>query len=628
MTALRRSVSPALLSVLALATLSACASTTSVERSPEARAYGAFLVGVYAKGVDDPETAQRYLAAAQSLAPDSPVVARNSFSAAVAAGDLDAAAALAPQVVASDPANDLARLVAGAHAIKTQRYDVARRYLDFGDEQTFNALVARLLFAWAVTGEEGPRAGLAILDDGPNDVVFSNLALLTRAALMDQASDPGARAAFEAAFLASRPRGVAFGALGQHLERSGNDGDARAYYTAALELNPLDPTATAGLARLDAGEEAGPFAATPAEGAAYAFFAPALTYADHNQLAPAIINLRIALHLDPENDALRYQLGRTLSQGGDDAAARLELAKVSDASPYALDADIAEAFAYVRDDAQVDPALKTLERAIARTGAARATFAKADVLRGAERYADAFGLYDAMVADLDDAALETSDWRLFYARGVTSERLGKWTEAEADFRQALELSPNQPSVLNYLGYSLVDRGEKLDEAFALIRRAVAARPDAGHIVDSLGWAHFRLGEYDEAVRHLERAAALSPSDPTINDHLGDAYWRVGRQLEAAYQWRRALTLDPEPEMAQTIQIKLDEGLPPRQSTPVSDFEAFAPSDVDPFTLDASIGEAANPPSPRAAQPAFAPANPPIEVLPDDELLGGAPAAQP
>lgn len=153
-----------------------------------------------------------------------------------------------------------------------------------------------------------------------------------------------------------------------------------------------------------------------------------------------------------------------------------------------------------------------------------------------------------------------ADWRLFYSRGITFERTNRWPEAEKDFQLALELFPEQPFVLNYLGYSWVDQGLNLDEAKGMLRRAVELRPEDGFIVDSLGWAHYRLGEYDEAVLHLERAIELEPGDPVVNDHLGDAYWKVGRKREARYQWERARLFEPEDDVLATIEDKLANGL--------------------------------------------------------------------
>jgi Flp pilus assembly protein TadD len=171
--------------------------------------------------------------------------------------------------------------------------------------------------------------------------------------------------------------------------------------------------------------------------------------------------------------------------------------------------------------------------------------------------------YDRALEFTEDGA--RSEWFLHYARGISHEREKNWDNAEADFRAALALNPDQPQVLNYLGYSLVERKEKLDEALDMIERAVAAQPQSGYIVDSLGWVLYRLGRYEEAVEHMERAVALMPVDPVVNDHLGDVYWAVGRYREADFQWKRALSfIDPEDTDGEAdpvrIRRKIDVGL--------------------------------------------------------------------
>ena len=155
---------------------------------------------------------------------------------------------------------------------------------------------------------------------------------------------------------------------------------------------------------------------------------------------------------------------------------------------------------------------------------------------------------------------EKSLWSLYYYRGISYERDKQWPLAEADFKKSLQLYPEQPLVLNYLGYSWVDRGEHLEEALGMLRRATELRPNDGYIVDSLGWAHFKLGRYDEAVIELERAIDLKASDPVINDHLGDAYWKIGRKLEAKFQWNHARDLKPEPDDLKRILVKIDRGM--------------------------------------------------------------------
>lgn len=187
-----------------------------------------------------------------------------------------------------------------------------------------------------------------------------------------------------------------------------------------------------------------------------------------------------------------------------------------------------------------------------------AVIALGNILRAHEIYEDAEATYTKGIDTISE--LQSQHWLMLYFRGIARERLGKWELAEADFRKALELNEDQPLVLNYLGYSLVDQGLKLDEALGMIKKAVELRPTDGYIVDSLGWVYFRLGRYEEAVKELERAIELRPADPVINDHLGDAYWMVGRRNEARFQWNHARDLGPDAEELPKILEKIAEGL--------------------------------------------------------------------
>jgi Flp pilus assembly protein TadD len=209
---------------------------------------------------------------------------------------------------------------------------------------------------------------------------------------------------------------------------------------------------------------------------------------------------------------------------------------------------------------RTDEAKKRLEKLIADNPKdTEAIMALANILRGRKEFAQCGDVYGKAIANV--AVPEKSNWVMFYFRGICYERSKQWPKAEADLKKALDLYPDQPLVLNYLGYSWIDQGTNLEEGMNMIRRAVEQRPDDGYIVDSLGWANFRVGNYPEAVKELERAVELKPDDPTINDHLGDAYWRVGRVLEAHFQWSHAKDLKPEPEDLPKIEEKLKAGLP-------------------------------------------------------------------
>jgi Flp pilus assembly protein TadD len=208
---------------------------------------------------------------------------------------------------------------------------------------------------------------------------------------------------------------------------------------------------------------------------------------------------------------------------------------------------------------RADEAKKHLRQLIAENPKdLEAIMALGNVLRAHKEFAECADNYTKAI-DLVKTPSK-SNWTLFYFRGICYERSKDWPKAEADLKKALELYPDQPHVLNYLGYSWIDQGTNLDKGMEMIKLAVSKRPDDGYIVDSLGWAYYRLGNYEEAVKQLEKAIELKPEDPTINDHLGDAYWRVGRVLEARFQWAHARDLKPEADDLPKILAKLKDGL--------------------------------------------------------------------
>jgi len=189
----------------------------------------------------------------------------------------------------------------------------------------------------------------------------------------------------------------------------------------------------------------------------------------------------------------------------------------------------------------------------------------AGLMRRHKRFAESIDYYSKIISEIKNP--RKRDWTYWYARGTSYERISKWPEAERDLLKAMELHPDQPLILNYLGYSWVDQNKNLDRGLELITRAVQLKPDDGYIVDSLGWAYYRLGRYREAVEHLEQAVELRPSDPILNDHLGDALWRVNRKREARFQWQWALTLDPAKKSIEAIRKKLLVGLPDPAASP-------------------------------------------------------------
>ncbi len=272
-----------------------------------------------------------------------------------------------------------------------------------------------------------------------------------------------------------------------------------------------------------------------------------------------LIYLQLALYLTPSHSLALLSLGDLYEAMKKPELANKTYERVSPNSPLQRNAQIQLALNLDTLE-RSDEAKAHLGKLIAGQSRRReAIMALGNILRGRKQFAECADVYSKGIETI--TKVEKSNWVIFYFRGICYERAKQWPKAEVDLKKSLELYPDQPHVLNYLGYSWIDQGVNLEEGMRMIKRAVEQRADDGYIVDSLGWAYYRLGDMEEAVKHLERAVELKPEDPTINDHLGDAYWKVGRVLEAQFQWAHARDLKPEPEELEKILSKLKSGLP-------------------------------------------------------------------
>lgn len=541
--------------------LSACASTppplvqAGVGPSAGASDYGLFLAGRAALADGRSQEASQYFAAATGEGDGASYIGEQAFTAALLSGDVKRAAALAP----TDEQ-------AGAGAYRFGRLALAVDLMASGKGKEAYALLggdgigyphrgaSALLAPWAAA-EAGETAASLAAPAQRGDRVVAVFGRLSQAQLYERARQyTEADQAFKALIADSAAGALFVSDYGEFLERRGRRTEAVALYDEALAEHPQDADLLAARARA-AGRKPAPPMPTLREGAAQGLLASAATLMVEGQNAYALGYLRLALHLDPKRDEAWLMAGDLLSRNGDGEGARAAYAKVSPGSAQYSAARSKIAWS-LQASGDKDGALKLAQEASAaapKDDTLAVTYA--DLLRANERYEESVAVMDGVIARASEP-----DWRYFYMRGVALERVGRWPDAERDLQAALKLQPDEPELLNYLGYSWIDKGEHLEEALAMVQKAVDANPRSGAMIDSLGWAHYRLGHYDKAVGLLEKAVELEPADVEVNGHLGDAYWRVGRRTEAQFQWRRVLSLEPDEKTKALTEAKLEHGL--------------------------------------------------------------------
>ncbi|HEY4030195.1 MAG TPA: tetratricopeptide repeat protein [Caulobacteraceae bacterium] len=571
----------ALAAPLAALTLAGCATTGSAPGSVAAAPgedttavsrgylgasnYGLFLAGEAAFQAGRSQDAADYFSRATEGAGDLPpdtqaMIREKAFTAAVMAGDVDRAAALAP---AADPdggsgTQRLARLVRAVDALSDNKGKDADAILNAPGKGSAYAVGINLLKPWAAAGAgDAKRSALPI--DGPTPALtrvagqFGRALLLERAKRFDEAeADYKALTAGQFAALYIIP-------YSEFLERRGRWDDAKTLLKDAVQHNPGSREFHRALDHVSAARRPAPAVLpTLRQGAAQALTAAAEMSLIEKRFTDGQIYLRLSLRLDPQENEAWVFLGDILAQSDDHEAARAAYMKVPASSPDWVDARERIIASYQAQD-DLDTAIKMAEELVKVAPDDRdALVVQADLYRAANRFPDAVKVLDKLIAQ-DPAG---ADWAIYYERGTALDRAGRWPEAEKDLQKALMLRPDQPDVLNYLGYSWVTRGERLQQAIGMLQKAYLAQPNSGEIADSLGWAYYNMGDFKQAVQRLERAVALEPVNAEINDHLGDAYWRAGRKTEAQYQWNRVLTLMPAAELKTAVEHKLSSGLEP------------------------------------------------------------------
>lgn len=520
---------------------------------------GNFLAAIVAGAERDTLAASTFFREALRDDPTNQDLAERAFIAALANGNLPEALPLADRVLARQRDNGLANLTKGVTAIKDRKFAKARAALGKGGTERRRDITAALLTAWTYSGGGDTRRALATLDS-LKDEAFSIFRDYHAALIADIGGDKAeAEKRFKAAYASERNTLRLVDAYARFLATQGDREGARRLYKSFDEAAPGHPIVVAALADLDAGKPLQPFVRNAEQGAAEALYGLGAVGGRQGDELASLIYLRLSLYLAPENALAIITLGDIYERMKQEETAIDLYDSVPQDSPLRVNADV-QAALLLEILGKSKEATEHLSAVVAANPKnLEALTALGNLQRSRKLFDESAATY-TRVLDLQPKA-DRSQWLVYYYRGISNERRKNWPSAEADLKKALDLNPDQPLVLNYLGYSWVDQGINLDEAFKMLRRAVDLRQRDGYVVDSLGWAYYRLGRYDDAVRELERAVELKPSDPVINDHLGDAYWRVGRKLEAQFQWNHARDLKPEAEELPKILDKIKSGLP-------------------------------------------------------------------
>ncbi len=521
--------------------------------------FGGYLAGRHALSTKDFDAASTYLSRAIEDDIENPELLNGLISVQVSLGDIGAAKISSENLDLLGVQTQLSNMVKIAIQLRNRDFDNAKQQIE--NEQGINPLLDKIVTGWAFADQGNFEDAETIFDE------IGNGSSLAQFSQMQKASMLAAYGRYESALntienLEKNSNRISIDARAlkvQLLLKLDNKEEATEYFSKIF-----GDGVNSDAANLRMQVEDHPNAYSIEEslsleaGIAYAFYAIADILKDDADPNTALLYVRLAQYLNENSQKAILLAADLLEQMGQYDLAVAEYAKISPSSSYFLSSELGRVGA-LRDGGKTEAALEVLyylSREFSDIGIVHNSLG--DFLRREERYSEAKIAYDRAV----DIYRENNNvsWVVLYARGITHERLQEWDKAESDFRNALTINPDQANVLNYLGYSLIDRGEKLDEAMTMIEKAVSLQPESGYIVDSLAWGLFKLGKYEIAIPHMEKAAELMPVDPIVTDHLGDLYWAVGRQLEAKFQWRRALSFDPELKDATRIREKLRIGL--------------------------------------------------------------------
>jgi tetratricopeptide (TPR) repeat protein len=530
---------------------------------------GSYLAARHASVERDSASAAAFYRSALRIDPKNNELLDRAFISSLADGDIDEAVKLADRVLTIDKSNRVARLVVGVRDLKLKKYAAAQLNINQSVRGPITDLVATLLSGWASYGAGDTKAAVANIDKltGPEWYpIFKDLHSGMILELAGKEKEAGVR--LERAYKLDDSMLRVADDYARWLTRNKDSAAATSIYQAFEKKLPRHPLVQEALRETRAGKKISPLVDSAQTGAAEALYGIGATLTRRGGEDLALVYLQLSLYLAPHHSLALLSLADLYESVKKPAMAIKVYERMPATSVLKRNAQIQLATNLDAAD-RSEEAIKILKNVTAEDPKdIEAIMALGNIERGRKKFADCAQTYSRGMASMPDPN-EKNNWVYYYYRGICEERSKQWNKAEADMRKALELQPEQPHVLNYLGYSWIDQGINLDEGMKMIKRAVDQRPDDGYIVDSLGWAYYRISNYEDAVKNLERAIDLKPEDPTINDHLGDAYWRTGRTLEARFQWAHARDLKPEPEELPKIDAKLQNGMPDDTSSAAS-----------------------------------------------------------
>jgi Flp pilus assembly protein TadD len=457
-------------------------------------------------------------------------------------------------------APNFAKLILALDALQNKKFKDVEVYVINIKGSGFESLIVPVVRAWAKAGLKDEAGAVKALEPLKKIKVFASMALEHQTYIQDylkknKAAEKSYREMISGRKFRSFQPLLGFSGF---LIKTGRGEEGRAFLTRQAKIIPNNLHIRDALWRLSKGKNNFSPATSPARGVGVSLLQAANELATIDARPTAVIYARLATFSDPNLEEAQYLLANLFMANDQNIPALRVYQGLKSGSPFSEAAREREAVALDKNGDFEGAIRLLLAEFNKRPDDLSLLQTIGDLYQAKGKQEEALAYYTRAMAKLEKLTAE--NWILVFTRGIANEQLGHWERAEKDFKLALVLRPDDPQVLNYLGYSWIDRGINIEEAKGMIELAVKQRPDDGYIVDSLGWVQYLLGDFQVAVETLERAVKLQPSDATINDHLGDAYWKVGREREARFQWSRALILDATEDEQVVIQAKIDFGL--------------------------------------------------------------------